>query len=300
MKKWIAAACLTSLSLTSGSVLADDKDKKTGQKKQTIETLCREVSKRLRSVKYKHCNTTGLQPSGLTSVLGRQLAIKEYPPVKGKQPKARVLLIGGTHGDELTSVSMAFLWMKKLDKYHSGLFHWRVIPSLNPDGLLKRPATRMNGAGVDINRNLPTPGWAEEAPRHWARRNFAERRYPGKTANSEPETKLLVREIREFKPDVIISIHAPLNVVDFDGPDVPPNRLANLKLRLLGTFPGSLGNYAGVQLDIPVVTVEVAHAWDLPKPRVIDKMWDDLVRWLIANSKHRRSVISGQIESADH
>lgn len=286
--------------MANAPTYADEKDDKPASSKPSINDLCRELSKRLRSVKFDHCTTTGLKPSGLTSVEGRHLAIKEYAPVKGKKPKARVLLVGGTHGDELTSVSMAFLWMQKLDKYHSGLFHWHVIPSLNPDGLLKRPATRMNGAGVDINRNMPTPGWAEEAPRHWARRSFSPRRFPGKVANSEPETRLLVREIREFKPDVIISIHAPLNVVDFDGPNVPPKALANLNLRLLGTFPGSLGNYAGVQLDIPVVTVEVPHAWDLPKPRVIDKMWDDLVRWLIDNSNQHRSEITGQIETADH
>jgi hypothetical protein len=40
---------------------------------------------------------------------------------------------------------------------------WRFIPVLNPDGLLAKPARRMNANGVDLNRNFPTPQWAKEA-----------------------------------------------------------------------------------------------------------------------------------------
>ena len=45
--------------------------------------------------------------------------------------------LGGIHGDELSSVSIVFGWLDSLDKYRSGLFHWRIAPLINPDGLQK-------------------------------------------------------------------------------------------------------------------------------------------------------------------
>jgi hypothetical protein len=48
----------------------------------------------------------------------------------------------------------------------------------------------------------------------------------------------------------------------------------------LGTYPGSLGNYAGIDLGLPVVTVELAAAGIMPSDGEISDMWIDLVRWL--------------------
>lgn len=73
-----------------------------------------------------------------------------------------MLLFGGIHGDEYSSVTIVFKWLSILDRYHSGLFHWRVVPLLNPDGLLRGRSQRMNHRGVDLNRNFPTPDWAVE------------------------------------------------------------------------------------------------------------------------------------------
>ena len=52
-------------------------------------------------------------------------------------PAARVLVVGGIHGDELTSVSIVFRWIELLKQPASGAgaYEWRVIPVLNPDGL---------------------------------------------------------------------------------------------------------------------------------------------------------------------
>jgi hypothetical protein len=86
--------------------------------------------------------------------------------------------------------------------------------------------------------------------------------------------------IDDFKPDVIIAIHAPHRLVDFDGTLKAPQKLGKLQLRLLGTYPGSLGNYAGVDLDIPVVTVELASAGIMPTDKEVSRMWVDIVKWL--------------------
>jgi hypothetical protein len=96
----------------------------------------------------------------------------------------------------------------------------------------------------------------------------------------ELETQWLIQQIEDFKPDVIIAVHAPHRLVDFDGSISAPKRLGSLQLRLLGTYPGSLGNYAGVDLNIPVVTVELASAGIMPSEKEVTRMWVDIVKWL--------------------
>ena len=198
-----------------------------------------------------------------------------------------MLLIGGIHGDEYSSVSIVFKFMKKLEKHHSGLFHWKLVPVMNPDGLLQRKSQRMNVRGVDLNRNFPTPNWYKESHHYWVNKTRKNpRRYPGPAPLSEPESQWLAKEIAEFQPDVIVSIHAPYGILDFDGPSKrAPERFGELYLNLLGTYPGSLGNYAGVHKEIPVVTIELPYAGIMPSRGEIRHIWLDLVRWLINNAK---------------
>ncbi len=85
--------------------------------------------------------------------------------------------------------------------------------------------------------------------------------------------------MREFKPQLIVSIHAPYGVLDFDGPSVPPSRLGRLYLDQVGVFPGSLGNYGGVHKGVPVVTVELPNSTRTPLDAEMRQMWQDLLRW---------------------
>jgi hypothetical protein len=246
--------------------------------------LCHEIGHRLGSVTFKSCLHEGMQDSKAKSVQARIIAFKEYPPLPSRTPQARILLIGGIHGDELSSVSIVFHWMEKLDRYHSGLFHWHVIPVLNPDGLLNRPSQRMNAHGVDLNRNFDTPNWKQETEVYWYQKTKQDpRRYPGTAPLSEPESRFLAQEIEAFKPHAIVSVHAPYGILDFDGPPRGPSKLGRLHVKLLGTYPGSLGNYAGVQRHIPVITIELPYAGIMPSKAEQSHMWVDLVRWLKRN-----------------
>jgi len=175
--------------------------------------------------------------------------------------------------------------MRTLNKHHSGLFHWKVVPVLNPDGLLRKKARRVNANGVDLNRNFPTPEWEDQAlNNYWIRRTYRNpRRYPGPAPLSEPESRWLAEEIERFRPDAIVAVHAPHGIVDFDGPPEGPMRLGHLHLNLLGTFPGSLGNYAGVQKNVPVITIELPYAGIMPTDRKSRRIWGDLVRWMREN-----------------
>jgi len=232
------------------------------------DQACQKISNKLASVSLRECKVLKLKPSGFNSVNDFPILIKEYPPLKGKKPKGRVLLIGGTHGDELASISVVFKWMKKLEKHHSGLFHWHVSPLMNPDGALIKRQNRLNANSVDLNRNFETPGANGSALTYWANKTQRnKRRYPGERPLSEPETQWLKQEIEQFKPDVIISVHAPYSLVDYDAPNRnnAPKRIGYLHRNLMGTYPGSLGNYAGIHLGIPVITLELPHAGIMPK-----------------------------------
>ena len=248
----------------------------------SVDELCQAVGDTLGSVSTRQCLQQNFQFGESLSSNNRPLLFKEYGPTETRKPLGRVILMGGIHGDEYSSVSLIFRWLEKLDQYHSGLFHWQVVPLLNPDGLLQKPrATRQNGNGVDLNRNFPTFDWNSLAENYWIKRTYRNpRRYPGPMAASEPETQWFMRRIDEFKPDAIVAVHAPHHLLDFDGPQTPPSKLGKLKLRRLGTYPGSLGNYGGSTLNIPVVTVELASAGIMPSSAEISSMWIDLVRWL--------------------
>jgi hypothetical protein len=276
MRPSIFLACI--LTFTSAGVIADDKH-------FSVNELCDRIGGKLGSVSIRDCRRSGLQDTSHFSVKGLPIAVREYPPLAQRAPQGRVLLIGGIHGDEYSSVSIVFKWMRILKQYHSGLFHWRVVPLMNPDGLLQRKSRRMNARGVDLNRNFPTPNWQRESRYYWEERTGRNpRRYPGPAPMSEPESRWLVQEIETFRPDVIVSVHAPHGIIDFDGPPKAPRKLGHLHLNLLGTYPGSLGNYAGVQQRIPVITIELPYAGIMPSSAQISHIWTDLVQWLIKNT----------------
>ena len=249
-----------------------------------LEETCRLISNKLASVSLEDCLDGGLLLSGGYSVQGTPLLMKEYPPLERRLPQARVLVIGGVHGDEYSSISIVFKWMRILDIHHSGLFHWVFVPLLNPDGLLRDASTRTNSRGVDLNRNMPSTLWREVGYQRWldvAKSN--PRYYPGPHPMSEPETEFLVNMINSFKPHAIVSVHAPLCLVDHDGPGTPAKALGKLSLRRLGNFPGTLGNYAGMDKGIPVITLELPSSARLPSSAEISALWQGIVRWLIDN-----------------
>jgi len=255
---------------------------------ESVQSICKRISDKLASVAYQECASLNLQLSGHHSVDDIPLIVKEYPPLGKRVPQARILLVGGTHGDELAAISIVFKWMHTLEKHHSGLFHWRINPLMNPDGALRQKHRRTNANGVDLNRNFATPGSETDAAlEYWrvkTRQNA--RRYPGPFPLSEPETNWLFEEIRDFNPDVVIAVHAPYSLVDYDAPDRKnaPRQIGHLYKNLMGTYPGSLGNYAGVHLGVPVVTLELPHAGIMPTQRQISRLWTDLVRWLVLNT----------------
>lgn len=195
------------------------------------------------------------------------------------------LVLCGVHGDEITPVKFChdvLAHLKSMEGRPAGgegaTGRPRVVvlaPVANPDAFFRRRPTRTNARGVDVNRNLPTADWDRDALRIWRRRYRGDpRRYPGPGAASEPETAFQVDLIARFRPDKIISVHAPLTMLDYDGPEsfhtggVVGSRANRLLIQMSRSadgyriknypfFPGSLGNYAGNERGVPTFTLEL-------------------------------------------
>lgn len=230
------------------------------------------------------CLDAKLEESGAKSRNGVPIywrdVVGKVPEGRASVEPLRALVIGAIHGDELTSASLALRWIDTAAKTPRAV-HWRFVPVANPDGLLARKPQRTNAKGVDLNRNFRTPGWDHEAPLHWTKRARKDpRRWPGNEPLSEPESRFVHDQIAQFKPDLVVSIHAPYGVLDFDGPMAPPRQLGSLRLEQVGVFPGSLGHFGGLQLGLPIVTIELPHALRMPKEAEQRAMWADLLRWM--------------------
>lgn len=119
----------------------------------------------------------------------------------------------------------------------------------NPDGMVH--GSRYNAKGIDLNRNFEA-------------RNRVNSKQTGLTALSEPEARTIKQVIQQYKPDRIVTIHQPLNCIDYDGPArMLAERMGQycaLPVKKIGARPGSLGSYAGVTLGIPIVTFEMLPA----------------------------------------
>ena len=265
--KWILALGLL-LILPFHSVFSDEIE-------DSVPKLCESLGKAFQKRKWgtdNPCLKLDWQVGG-TSVQGRPIIYYSFGPADSKNT---TLIFSMVHGDEITPLYISFemaAWAKEnMSRYPKS----RLIlaPLVNPDGFLGYPKTRMNAHGVDCNRNFNTKDWKSQALQSWKKRFHSEkRRFPGFTPDSEPETIFQKELIEKFKPNKIISIHSPLNVLDYDGPDhlnlaefsvdyvKKCEELRNkVKAKTTGFFPGSLGNYAGQELGIPTITLELPTA----------------------------------------
>jgi protein MpaA len=188
-----------------------------------------------------------------------------------KEPR-KILVFSLIHGDEFPSGTVARSWMERLTVIEPRN-HWRVVPVLNPDGLKNK--TRVNANGVDVNRNFPTKDWEEKALAYWEKNTKKDkRRYPGPKPASEKETLCAMAHIDDFNPDLILSIHTPYNVLDFDGPKISPPAFPHIPWKNLGNYPGSLGRYMWVDRSKPTLTIELSGNHVPEKLEQFDKLQD--------------------------
>ena len=190
--------------------------------------------------------------------------------ILGRDAYRTVLVLGGLHGDEPKSVTVALrlIQLLTMGRTTRSDARWVVVPVVNPDGYERRK--RRNAHQIDINRNFPTENWVRTARRS--------RMFGGRLSASEPETLAVMKVIARYGPDRIISIHSISGGQHCNNYDGPGKALAQAMSSLNGypvvasigyPTPGSLGTWAGVERRIATITLE------LPSVHSPKRCWED-------------------------
>lgn len=203
------------------------------------------------------------------SVEGRPLTARVHGPQDAPETLLIVASIHGTEPAGTPLVERLEAWMEDHPNEWQGK-RIVVIPVANPDGYAKRE--RFNVHGVDLNRNFPAD-------------NRTEHTTHGEAPLSEPESRALMRALRTYGPSRVVSLHQPIDCIDYDGPgEALAQAMSNaiegrLPVKKLGGRPGSMGSYVGETLGKPIITVEFPkHA----EKRSTDELWDDYGPALVA------------------
>ena len=195
-----------------------------------------------------------------------------------------ILFVGGVHGDEPNGALLAERLLDLL-RDHPELAAGRtigVVARANPDGL--KANTRVNAHGVDLNRNFPTRDWRKSRYNEFSH---------GEAPCSEPETKAIVAAVERLRPRRLIDIHSIAGGEQCNNFDGPAEKLAALMCSHNGypvstdigyPTPGALGCWAGIDLRIPAITLE------LPRGEASTTCWRD-------NAEALRAAIRGVQEA---
>ena len=172
-----------------------------------------------------------------------------------------VLVVGVFHGDEPQGKYLIDEYLATTATTPSSGKSLLFIPCLNPDGMMKN--TRTNSNGVDLNRNFPTSNWGRNEGENATCDDTTTPYFGGVSPASEAETRFMVEVIEEYKPELILTLHAPYKVVNYDG---PAEQVALEISKIIGypaegsigyPTPGSFGTYRGVERNIPTITLEL-------------------------------------------
>lgn len=200
-----------------------------------------------------------------TSVKGEKI-----PAFKSEldAPKYNYIL-GAVHGDEVEGAHLAkkiHEWLLTTDEVNMPII---IVPVVNVDGY--KAGTRVNGNGVDLNRNLPSAQWTPEARE--------EKYFPGTAPLSEPENKFLVELFTKYPPRFILSFHSWYPVINYNG---ACKELADFLASynnypieadfLTHPTPGSLGEYGPQALNSPVLTFECPV---LSETVTLESVWNE-------------------------
>ena len=184
----------------------------------------------------------------------------------GESGDNNILIIGVFHGDEPQGKHLIEKYLNE-NSTNNLLF----IPCLNPDGMNENKRTNSNG--VDLNRNFPTTNWGQNKGENATCDDCTTAYYGGKSAGSEIETQFVIKVIEKYSPKLILTIHAPYKVVNYDG---PAKEIAKKISKIIGypaeesigyPTPGSFGTYCGVERNIQTITLE------LDEEKTVDELY---------------------------
>ena len=196
----------------------------------------------------------------------------------GENGDNNILIIGVFHGDEPQGKILIEEYINPSSEslISSGVNNLLFIPCLNPDGLGKN--SRTNANGIDLNRNFPTVNWGKNEGENATCDDCTTAYYGGKSPASEIETQFVINIIEKYSPKLILTIHAPYKVVNYDG---PAKEIAQKISQIINypaeesigyPTPGSFGTYCGVERNIPTITLELDE--DTPIKDIYPKMFE--------------------------
>lgn len=172
--------------------------------------------------------------------------------LKGNKKNPSVLVIGCFHGDEPQGEHLINAYLN-----HRPNTNLLMIPRLNSCD------TRVNKNGVDLNRNFPTKNWILSEKNEY---------FGGESPASEEETQFIIEVVEKYKPQVILTLHAPYKVVNYDGGSKSDLEIIEKISKIMEypieesigyPTPGSFGTWAGVERDILTITLELNEEIDI-------------------------------------
>ncbi len=253
---------------------------------EDVQKFCSELGKKFTDYRWGDPKCENFQWNNVRkSAKGTPLIWTVFGEEKSAAAENTTLVLCGVHGDEITPVKFCWDLMNELRTNH--MFKDKLVvvaPLVTPDSFFIPRPTRTNGAGVDVNRNFPTADWKTDAIKRWKGQNRSDKRkFPGHKAASEQETIFQMNLIIRYKPNKVVSVHAPLTILDYDGPSLKATagksakdlleqmseKSSGYKVSNYPIFPGSLGNWAGKENHIPTYTLELPNS----NPNETDKFW---------------------------
>lgn len=241
-----------------------------------VKKFCTDLDKKFSEYKWGEAHCEYFQWNNVRKTAkGTPLIWTTFGEENTEAAKNTTLVLCGVHGDEITPVKFCWDLMRELKANHTFSDKMVVVaPLVSPDSFFIPKPSRTNAAGVDVNRNFPTQDWKADALKKWkALYAKDKRKYPGPRAASEQETIFQMNLIKRYKPNKVITVHAPLTLLDYDGPSLKAEagkyaktlleqmsqKSAGYKISNYPIFPGSLGNWAGKENHIPTYTLELPN-----------------------------------------
>ena len=171
--------------------------------------------------------------------------------LKGNINNPEVMIIGVFHGDEPQGEYLINAYIK-LNPSTKLL----MLPRLNSCN------TRVNKNGVDLNRNFPTKNWELSERNEY---------FGGEFPASEEETRFVIETVENYNPKVILTLHAPYKVVNYDGGKCnlgvvkEISRIMDYPIEESIGYPttGSFGTWAGVERGMLIITLELDEEIDV-------------------------------------
>jgi protein MpaA len=234
MRPLAACVFVAAASTLAYSAIADDGSSRVSPVPRSVASVAPSDRQAKRSRVGLRSAVARIRPGRLLgrSARGRRIEVTAFG---NAHARPRLLVVGCIHGTECAGRAIVRRLTRGCPPLHADVW---AVDNLNPDGFAL--GTRLNGRGVDLNRNFPS-GWRPNGQRR-------DLEYSGPRPGSEPETRAAMRLVGRLRPDVTIWFHQQAQpLVRAWGGSVPAARrfarIARLPFHRLPWIAGTAPNW---------------------------------------------------------